>query len=132
MSYVIHNFTESEVFIILLPLSLNFSVHCLLENFIYTMILSIIQCTTMLSVSASDLIILYLEFYMLLLTSPYSATSLPTFGSHFFLFFISMSLPLLFFYISLIKSCQSLCKTSLSATDMSIFIRTRGVIWSKW
>ena len=37
-----------------------------------------------------------------------------------------------FFYISLIKSCQSLCKTSLSATDMSIFIRTCGVIWSKW
>lgn len=114
-----------------LLLSLNFSVHCLLENFIYTMILSIIQCITMLSIRPSDLIILYLKFYMLLLTSPYSAASLPTLGSHFSIF-ISMNLPLLFFHISLIKSCQSLCKTSLSATDMSIFIRTRGVIWSKW
>lgn len=114
-----------------LLLSLNFSVHCLLENFIYTMILSIIQCITMLSIRPSDLIILYLKFYMLLLTSPYSAASLPTLGSHFSIF-ISMNLPLLFFHISLIKSCQSLCKTSLSATDMSIFIRTCGVIWSKW
>ena len=114
-----------------LPLSLNFSVHCLLENFIYTIMLSIIQCTTMLSIRASDLIILYLEFYMLLLTSPYSATSLPTFGSHFsILYFYEFAS--FIFYISLIKSCQSLCKTSLSATDMSIFIRTRGVIWSRW
>lgn len=113
-----------------LLLSLNFSVHCLLENFIYTMILSIIQCITMLSIRPSDLIILYLKFYMLLLASPILA-SLPALGSHFSIF-ISMNLPLLFFHISLIKSCQSLCKTSLSATDMSIFIRTRGVIWSKW
>lgn len=54
----------------------------------------------MLSIRASDLIILYLEFYMLLLTSPYSATSLPTFGSHFSILYFYEFASFIFLYFT--------------------------------
>ena len=52
----------------------------------------------MLSIRALDLIILYPEFYMLLLTSPYSATSLPTFGSHFSILYFYEFASFIFLY----------------------------------